>query len=61
MKKLSNIVCAASALFALAGFGLWPTAQAVVPAPDRGYLGQNTDEGESALFFARGWHLQYNQ
>src|SRR4029079_13834292 len=30
-------------------FGILPTAQAVVPAPDGGYPGQNTAEGQSAL------------
>ena len=31
-------------------FGLSPKALAVVPAPDGGYPGQNTAEGEDALF-----------
>jgi hypothetical protein len=31
-------------------FGLLPTAQAVVPAPDGGYPGGNTAEGQNALF-----------
>jgi uncharacterized coiled-coil protein SlyX len=31
-------------------FGLSPTAQAVVPAPDGGYPGGNTAEGQNALF-----------
>ena len=35
---------------ALAGFGFVPTLRAVVPAPDGGYGGQNTAEGQSALF-----------
>jgi hypothetical protein len=34
---------------ALLCFGLLPRAQAVVPAPDGGYPGQNTAEGQSAL------------
>jgi hypothetical protein len=34
---------------ALACFGLSPTAQAVVPAPDGGYPGGNTAEGQAAL------------
>jgi hypothetical protein len=34
----------------LAAFALSPTAQAVVPPPDGGYPGQNTAEGEDALF-----------
>ena len=35
---------------ALLGFPLSPTAQAVVPAPDGGYPGRNTAEGQKALF-----------
>jgi hypothetical protein len=35
---------------ALASFGLSPRAQAVVPPPDGGYPGQNTAEGDDALF-----------
>ena len=35
--------------FAFVCFGLFPKAQAVVPAPDGGYPGQNTAEGQSAL------------
>ena len=35
---------------ALACFGLLPTMQAVSPAPDGGYPGGNTAEGQSALF-----------
>src|SRR4030095_12780852 len=31
-------------------FGVSPTAQAVTPAPDGGYPGQHTAEGEDALF-----------
>jgi hypothetical protein len=34
----------------LACFGLTPLARAVVPAPDGGYSGGNTAEGQSALF-----------
>ncbi len=37
-------------LFALASLTLSPIAQAVVPAPDGGYPGGNTAEGQSALF-----------
>src|SRR6266508_6172453 len=33
----------------LACFGLLPKAQAVVPAPDGGYPGGNTAEGQAAL------------
>jgi hypothetical protein len=35
---------------ALACFAVFPRAQAVVPAPDGGYPGGNTAEGENALF-----------
>ncbi len=35
---------------ALLCFGLLPRAEAVVPAPDGGYPGHNTAEGQSALF-----------
>src|SRR6266700_429347 len=35
---------------ALGFFALLPLAQAVVPAPDGGYAGGNTAEGQSALF-----------
>jgi hypothetical protein len=34
----------------VACFALSPPARAVVPAPDGGYPGQNTAEGEDALF-----------
>jgi len=36
-------------LVALVCFGLLPTTQAVSPAPDGGYPGGNTAEGQSAL------------
>src|SRR5215211_5869003 len=36
-------------LFALAGVAVSSTAQAVVPAPDGGYPGGNTAEGQNAL------------
>jgi len=48
MKTPSNIICGAFAL--LASFALLPRAQAIVPAPDGGYPGGNTAEGQSALF-----------
>jgi hypothetical protein len=41
----------------LACFAISPTAQAVVPAPDGGYPGGNTAEGQNALFsLANGVH-----
>ena len=36
-------------LLALGSFALSPIAQAVVPAPDGGYPGGNTAEGQNAL------------
>ena len=41
-------------LLAFVCFGLLPTTQAVVPAPDGGYPGQNTAEGQSALLHLAG-------
>jgi hypothetical protein len=49
MKTAKNITYPALALFALACFALAPQARAVLPAPDGGYPGQNTAEGEDAL------------
>src|SRR6266550_1495258 len=40
----------ATILLALGFLALSPMAQAVVPAPDGGYPGGNTAEGQSALF-----------
>ena len=37
-------------LVAVAFFGVSRTAQAVSPPPDGGYPGQNTAEGDNALF-----------
>ena len=50
MKIATNTTCRAFALFALACFALSPASEAVVPPPDGGYPGQNTAEGEDALF-----------
>jgi Chaperone of endosialidase len=56
-------------LVALACFAFLPTARAVTPAPDGGYPGGNTAEGEDALFSltpggiyntALGFHALYN-
>jgi len=49
MKKTNNIIILACALFAFGCFTLLPSAQAVNPAPDGGYPGANTAEGEKAL------------
>jgi hypothetical protein len=45
-----KFIYAAFAIFGLGCFAVSPTAQAVVPAPDGGYPGENTAEGDSALF-----------
>jgi hypothetical protein len=45
LKKATSVFFVVSACFAL-----FPTAQAVVPAPDGGYPGGNTAEGTNALF-----------
>jgi hypothetical protein len=52
MKKTMNITYPAFALFAFACFALSPTAQALLPppAPDGGYPGFNTAEGDGAMF-----------
>ena len=51
MNPLIQLKTTAPLLIALAllGFALSPTAQAVVPAPDGGYPGGNTAEGQNAL------------
>ena len=51
MNPLIQLKKATSVFFvAMACFALFPTAQAVVPAPDGGYRGGNTAEGDNALF-----------
>jgi trimeric autotransporter adhesin len=50
MKMTTNVIYFATALFAFACFALLPRAQAVSPAPDGGYPGGNTAEGQNALF-----------
>jgi trimeric autotransporter adhesin len=47
MKTITNTIYST---LALAYLGLFPNAQAVVPAPDGGYPGFNTAEGQNALF-----------
>ena len=49
MKMITKFVYAAVVAFALACFALEPRAGAVMPAPDGGYPGGNTAEGQSAL------------
>jgi hypothetical protein len=48
MKQTTNIIYPTFALLALACFALSPKTQAVVPAPDGGYAGGNTAEGQNA-------------
>jgi hypothetical protein len=50
MKTISSTIYQAFVLVVLASFALSPQVQAVVPAPDGGYPGANTAEGEDALF-----------
>ena len=53
MKSLVHLKAATSWMLiavTLAFFALSPQAQAVVPAPDGGYPGFNTAEGQNALF-----------
>src|SRR5918996_5917889 len=50
MTTLTTINRVALAGFALACFALLPGVRAVVPPPDGGYPGQNTAEGDDALF-----------
>jgi Chaperone of endosialidase len=50
MKTKTHIIYPAFALFALACFAFVQSAQAVSPAPDGGYPGGNTAEGQNALF-----------
>jgi hypothetical protein len=49
MRTATNIIDSAIAVFALGCFALSPGARAVSPAPDGGYPGGNTAEGDSAL------------
>ena len=49
MKTITKIVHAGLALLTLGSFALMPMAQAVSPAPDGGYPGGNTAEGQAAL------------
>src|SRR5205807_292745 len=49
MKMITKFVYAAVVAFALACFALEPRAGAVMPAPDGGYPGGNTAEGQNAL------------
>ena len=49
MRTITKFIYFGFALFALACFPISHTAQAVVPAPDGGYPGFNTAEGQNAL------------
>jgi len=50
MKEITNSIYSTFAVVALACFALSSAAQALVPAPDGGYPGGNTAEGDNALF-----------
>ncbi len=50
MKTKPNILSTASTMFALACFAFVLNAQALIPAPDGGYPGGNTAEGQNPLF-----------
>ena len=50
MMKFLRTVYSTAALFALAYFGFLSQMQAVSPAPDGGYAGGNTAEGQNTLF-----------
>jgi hypothetical protein len=52
MKTVTKFIYLTLAAFVLACFGLLPTAQAVSPTPDGGYLGANTAEGGSGALFS---------
>ena len=58
--KNRNIILT-TILLTLGSFALPPRTQAVVPAPDGGYPGQNTAEGQSALLHLDRRHLQYSR
>jgi hypothetical protein len=49
MKATTTVIYRAITVFAFACLGLLPKAQAVTPAPDGGYPGGNTAEGQNAL------------
>jgi hypothetical protein len=50
MKDRNTITICTTILLVLACFGLFPKAEAVIPAPDGGYPGHNTAEGQNSLF-----------
>jgi hypothetical protein len=52
--QLKNNIVSLLVELMLGCFGLLPAVQAVVPAPDGGYPGGNTAEGQSALFSRTG-------
>src|SRR6266545_224053 len=70
MKTITNIIYSTFALFAFACFSLLPAPNAfgVVPAPDGGYPGFNTAEGQNALLHlttgaantAVGWYSLFS-
>jgi Chaperone of endosialidase len=50
MKDRNTISICTTILLVLTCFGLFPKAEAVIPAPDGGYPGHNTAEGQNSLF-----------
>src|SRR5256886_10005623 len=50
MNPLIPLKAIAILLVTLTGFALLPISRAVTPPPDGGYAGDNTAEGEDALF-----------
>jgi hypothetical protein len=57
MKTTVQSLLVVLTLLCMAAVG--PTAQALVPAPDGGYPGANTAEGQNALFNLTIGRLQY--
>jgi hypothetical protein len=48
--RTNRIHCVLFVSLLVGSFGLWPMAHAVSPPPDGGYQGNNTAEGQDALF-----------
>jgi hypothetical protein len=54
MKEIRNIIYSIVAIITFGFFAVSPRTQAVSPAPDGGYLGANTAEGQNALLNLSG-------
>src|SRR5215470_8214652 len=54
MKNISTSICRAFIAVVLATSSILPQVQAVIPAPDGGYPGGNTAEGQAALLSLTG-------